>query len=191
MEIIFATHNTNKVREIRSIFPSSIQVKDLSSIGITDEIPETGNTIQENAVIKARFVYDKFGLNCFADDTGLEVDVLNGRPGVYSARYAGDNKSAAENIVKLLSGLKGQPNRSAKFKTCIAAFIDGKQYLFDGVIEGSIALSQTGTNGFGYDPIFIPEEKAITFAQMGLEEKNKLSHRAIATNKLLEFLKKV
>jgi len=191
MEIVFATHNTNKVREIRFLFPSTIHVKDLTDIGIIEEITETGNTIQENAIIKARFIYNKFKMNCFADDTGLEVDALNGRPGVYSARYAGDNKSAADNMVKLLSELKGQPHRSAKFKTCIAAIIDGKQYLFEGIIQGNIALSQTGTNGFGYDPIFVPEGYSISFAQMTLEEKNKLSHRAIAVNKLLKFLTKI
>jgi len=189
MHIVFATHNTNKVREIKPLFPSSIEIKTLTDIGITEEIPETAETIEGNALLKARFVYETTGLNCFADDTGLEVDSLNGAPGVYSARYAGENKTASDNISKLLTELNNKNNRSASFKTVIAAILDKKEYLFEGVVDGQVAVTPIGQSGFGYDPIFIPEGYDITFAQMTLEPKNALSHRSIAVKKFIEFLK--
>jgi len=189
MHIVFATHNTNKVREIKPLFPSSIEIKTLTDIGITEEIPETAETIEGNALLKARFVYETTGLNCFADDTGLEVDSLNGAPGVYSARYAGENKTASDNISKLLTELNNKNNRSASFKTVIAAILDKKEYLFEGVVDGQVAVTPIGQSGFGYDPIFIPEGYDITFAQMTLEQKNALSHRSIAVKKFIEFLK--
>jgi XTP/dITP diphosphohydrolase len=189
MNIVFATHNTNKVREIKQLFPSYVNIKTLTDIGITEEIPETEETVEGNALLKARFVYERTGSNCFADDTGLEVDSLNGAPGVYSARYAGENKTAADNIAKLLSELKNKNNRSASFKTVIAAILDKKEYLFEGIVNGQIAATPIGQSGFGYDPIFIPEGYDITFAQMTLEQKNALSHRSIAVKKFIEFLK--
>ncbi|HTA83166.1 MAG TPA: non-canonical purine NTP diphosphatase [Bacteroidia bacterium] len=189
MQLVFATHNNNKVREIKPLFPPSVSISTLTEIGINEEIPETAETIEGNAILKARFVYNTLKLNCFADDTGLEVSALNGAPGVYSARYAGEGKTASDNIAKLLYELKGKSNRSAKFKTVIAAIINGKEYLFEGLVNGNITLTAAGANGFGYDPVFMPEGLTTTFAEIPLEQKNRLSHRALAVNKFIEFLK--
>ncbi len=189
MQLVFATHNNHKVAEIKPLLPPAIKVSTLNEIGITDEIPETADTIEGNAILKARFVYNKLKCNCFADDTGLEVDAINGEPGVYSARYAGEGKSANDNIEKLLGKLKGASSRSAKFKTVIAAIIDGKEYIFEGIVHGIISELKMGEQGFGYDPVFVPDGYMISFAQMKLEEKNKISHRGLAVKKFAEFLK--
>ena len=189
MQLVFATHNNHKVSEIKPLLPPSIKVSTLNEIGIIEEIAETADTIEGNAILKARFVYDKLQCNCFADDTGLEVDAINGEPGVYSARYAGDGKSANDNIEKLLGKLKDASNRSAKFKTVIAAIIDGKEYIFEGIVHGIISEIKMGEQGFGYDPVFVPDGYMISFAQMKLEEKNKISHRGLAVKKFAEFLK--
>jgi XTP/dITP diphosphohydrolase len=189
MQLVFATHNNHKVAEIKPLFPSPISIITLTEIGITEEIPETGDTLKDNAIIKARVIHEKIKKDCFADDTGLEVDALNGEPGVYSARYAGEGKSASDNIEKLLLKLNGATNRTAKFKTVIAAIINNKEYIFEGVVEGEIAEMKLGDKGFGYDPIFIPKGYVKSFAQMTLEEKNDLSHRSIAVKKFAGFLK--
>lgn len=187
MKIYFASQNENKIREIASILPEGISV-----VGIDDvtsaELEETGATLEENALQKARFVSESTSCPAFADDTGLEVEALNGAPGVISARYAGEQKSAGDNIVKLLSELKGASNRKARFRTVIA-YVNGNQnFLFEGVVHGTIAEEPQGNAGFGYDPVFIPDGSAHTFAEMSLAEKNQCSHRARAVKKLVEFL---
>ena len=191
MKIIFASNNKNKVQEIQNQVPKSIQIVTLEEIGCTEDIAETGMTLEENAIIKANYVTEKYGLSCFADDTGLEIDALNGEPGVYSARYAGEDKNADKNMNLVLQKLSDSINRKAQFKTVIALNINNKQHLFTGVVEGDIRNEKTGTNGFGYDPIFEPENLGKTFAEMTLEEKNKLSHRGRAVEKLVEFLGKL
>jgi XTP/dITP diphosphohydrolase len=189
MKLVFATHNSNKAGEIKPLLEPYFKVTTLNEAGITEEIPETADTIEGNALLKARFVYNRLKSDCFADDTGLEVDALNGMPGVISARYAGEDKSAADNITKLLQELKPHSKRSAKFRTCIAAIINGKEYMFEGAVKGTISTEPMGKQGFGYDPVFIPEGYDMSFAQMTLEEKNRISHRAVAVNKFVEFLK--
>ncbi|HCQ30617.1 MAG TPA: non-canonical purine NTP pyrophosphatase [Flavobacteriales bacterium] len=189
-DLIFATNNENKVKEIKKLIPQNIKLLSLKRVGIEEDIPETGKTLQENALQKARYVYEKTGKDCFADDTGLQVEALNGAPGVYSARYAGEEKNADKNMDKLLSEMKGKTNRKANFTTVIALILNGKEYLFEGSVQGEIAHSKSGNEGFGYDPVFIPDEYAPkTFADIPLDEKNKISHRARAINKLVEFLK--
>ncbi len=190
MKIVFATNNENKIKEIQSMLPPNIEIISLESIGCQEEIPETADTIAENAIMKANYVTNKYGYDCFADDTGLEVDVLNGEPGVYSARYAGDQRSTEDNMTKLLFNLENAKNRNARFKTVITLNLKGEQYLFTGICKGEITLEKTGDQGFGYDPIFRPENYKETFAQLSLETKNKISHRGKATRKLIEFLKK-
>lgn len=189
-EIVFATNNQHKLEEIRSLAGPHFIIKGLSDIGCHEDIPETAGTLQGNALQKAQYVREHFGLDCFADDTGLEVDALDGRPGVYSARYAGDNHDFKANTIKLLNELKGVTNRSARFRTVIAFLTGGDQYFFDGVINGRIIEEMRGKEGFGYDPVFVPEGYDVTFAEMPLVEKNKISHRAIAAGKLGEFLRK-
>lgn len=189
MKLVFATQNQNKLREIQMLVPKGIEVISLSDLNYKDDIEETGVTLRENALLKARLIYDKFKINCFADDSGLEVEALDGAPGVYSARYAGKEQIAANNIKKLLEKMKGQTNRRAAFKTVIALVMDHKEYFFEGVIEGEITHSQMGTSGFGYDPIFKPTGHNLTFAEMSAAEKNAISHRAQAVNKLVDFLK--
>lgn len=188
MELIFCTHNENKVLEINTLLPEVFQLKSLSDYGYSDEIEETGSTLEENALIKARTIYNSFKKNCFADDSGLEVEALEGKPGVYSARYAGNQKNANDNISKLLRELEEIDNRLACFRTVIALILDGKEYLFEGIVKGEISQRPIGKNGFGYDPIFIPENQKLSFAQLSLSEKNKISHRSMAFKKLLEFL---
>ncbi|WP_127844143.1 non-canonical purine NTP diphosphatase [Psychroflexus aestuariivivens] len=189
MKLIFATHNPNKVEEIRQIMPSYIQLLSLSDIDFHEEIEETGNTIEDNAKIKAEVISKKFEIPCFADDTGLEVDALNGEPGVKSARYAGEEKNDSANRKKLLENLKDKTQRSARFKTVIS-YIDGKlEKTFTGICEGEITEKPSGNGGFGYDPIFKPSSKNQTFAEMSAEEKNSISHRALAFQKMLEFLR--
>ncbi|REH01937.1 non-canonical purine NTP diphosphatase [Flavobacterium aquicola] len=188
MKIVFATNNKNKIREIQSMLPPSIEIISLESIGCYEDIPETANTIEGNAVLKANYVTQKFGYDCFADDTGLEVDALDGEPGVFSARYAGEQKSAEDNMDKLLLNLENKDSRKAQFKTVIALNIKGEQHLFAGIARGEITKEKIGDQGFGYDPIFKPEGYLETFAQLSLETKNTISHRGKATQKLLAFL---
>lgn len=188
MKIIFASNNKNKVQEIQNQVPKSIQIVTLDEIGCTEDIAETGNTLEENAIIKANYITEKYGLPCFADDTGLEIDALNGEPGVYSARYAGEDKNADKNMDLVLEKLGISTDRKAQFKTVIALNINNEQHLFTGIVEGVIRNEKTGTNGFGYDPIFEPESFGKTFAEMSLEEKNKLSHRGRAVEQLVAFL---
>lgn len=188
MKIIFASNNKNKVQEIQNQVPKSIQIVTLDEIGCSEDIAETGTTLEENAIIKANYITEKYGLPCFADDTGLEIDALNGGPGVYSARYAGEDKNAEKNMDLVLQKLVTLKNRKAQFKTVIALNINNEQYLFTGIVEGEIRTEKTGTNGFGYDPIFEPENLGKTFAEMTIVDKNKLSHRGRAVEKLVHFL---
>lgn len=188
MKIVFATNNKNKIKEIQSMLPPSIEIISLETIGCHEEIPETANTIEGNAILKANYVTQKYGFDCFADDTGLEVDALQGEPGVFSARYAGEQKSAEDNMDKLLLNLKNSNNRNAHFKTVITLNLKGKQYLFTGIAFGEIVLERKGTAGFGYDPIFRPEGYVETFAELSLETKNEISHRGKATKELIAFL---
>ena len=188
MKIVFATHNAHKVSEVQAVLGSEYQLVTATEAGITEEIPETQPTIEGNALQKARYVYEHTGLNCFADDTGLEVEALNGAPGVYSARYAGEHVSYADNNVLLLKNLAGCENRKARFRTVIALIVDGKEYLFEGRVEGTIATEPHGEGGFGYDPLFVPEGSQLTFAEISSEAKNKISHRGRAVAKLVAFL---
>lgn len=188
MELIFASHNENKVTEIAALIGSSYSVKSLSAIGFNTEIVENGSTLTENALIKARTIYQATNKNCFADDTGLLVEVLNNEPGVFSARYAGIQKNDNDNLNLLLENLKNKSNRSANFTTVIALILDGKEYLFEGKLMGEIVTEKIGLNGFGYDPIFKPSGYGITLAQMDLIKKNTISHRAIAFQKMIDFL---
>lgn len=188
MQIVFASSNKNKIIEIQSMLPESIQILSLEDIGCLEEIPETADTIMGNAILKADYVTKKYGYDCFADDTGLEVSALNGEPGVYSARYAGEQRSSEDNMNKLLDNLSDKNNRKAQFKTVIALNINGKQQLFTGLAEGEITLEKTGNKGFGYDPIFRPLGYTETFAELSLEIKNEISHRGKATQDLIKFL---
>lgn len=188
MQLVFASNNKNKIREIQLLLPTAIQILSLEDIGCLGDIPETADTIEGNAILKANYVTEKFGYNCFADDTGLEVEALNGEPGVFSARYAGEQKDANDNMDKLLENLKDKANRNANFKTVIALNIDGKQTLFTGIIKGKIIEEKVGTNGFGYDPIFIADDYTKTFAELTIEEKSTISHRGLAVKQLVDFL---
>lgn len=188
MKLVFASNNKNKIAEIQSMLPESIKILSLEDINCLEDIPETADTIEGNAILKADYVTQKYGYDCFADDTGLEVNALNGEPGVYSARYAGEQKNADDNMNKLLEALKNEKNRSAHFKTVITLNLAGKQYLFTGIAKGEITLRKTGTNGFGYDPIFKPENYNETFAELPLEVKNKIGHRGKAVHQLIDFL---
>ncbi len=188
MKLVFASNNQNKIAEIKQMLPKSIELLSLEDISCTEDIPETADTIEGNAILKANYVTEKYGYSCFADDTGLEVEVLNGEPGVYSARYAGEQKNADDNMDKLLHNLKDKSNRKAQFKTIITLNINNEQHLFEGIIKGEIISEKRGTKGFGYDPIFIPEGFSTTFAEMEMSKKAKLSHRGIATRKLISFL---
>ncbi len=188
MKLIFATHNQHKLQEIKLLIPQSIELVSLADVNFTEDIAETGSTLKDNALMKARYIYNRFHTNCFADDSGLEVEALNDAPGVYSARYAGLQKSDADNNQKLLLELNGKPNRNACFKTVIALIIDEKEYTFEGIIKGVILSEMKGTQGFGYDPLFQPNGYHKTFAEMSTEEKSKISHRGLAVNKLVDFL---
>ena len=189
MQFVFASNNKNKILELQSMLPATITILSLESIGCFEDIPETADTIEGNAIQKANYVTEKFGYDCFADDTGLEVDALNGDPGVFSARYAGEQRNADDNMNKLLEALMFQNERKAQFKTVIALNLNGKQYLFTGIAKGEITLEKIGNQGFGYDPIFQPEGFLQTFAQLSLDVKNKISHRGKATQQLINFLK--
>lgn len=190
MKIVFATNNQHKLKEIRKICGDKIEILSLEDVKSVEDIPETGETLKENALLKARFIKDKYGYDCFADDTGLEVESLNNAPGVYSARYAGIKGDPEDNMQKLLRELEGESNRNARFRTQIALILNNKEYFFEGEIKGEITLRKRGTNGFGYDPIFQPEGFDQTFGELSDEIKNNLSHRAIATQKLTNFLLK-
>jgi len=190
MKLLFASQNQHKTEEIRAMLPVHIDLISLSDIGSDADIPETADTLVGNAILKANFVSASYNPNCFADDSGLEVDALNNAPGVLSARYAGEQKNSWDNIQKLLYELKGNLNRSAHFKTVIALNLDGQQHLFEGIIRGKITTEPNGEKGFVYDPVFIPHGHDRTFAQMEMQEKAMLSHRGRAVEKLLEFLNK-
>ena len=188
-ELVFATNNKHKLKEIRKIIPPGIEIFGLQDIGCNDDIPETADTLEGNADIKSLFVYNHFHHNCFADDTGLEVDALGGKPGVYSARYAGEDGNADNNIIKLLREMQGVSNRSAQFRTVISLVIDGKVKHFEGIVEGRILHERRGEDGFGYDPVFLPDGHDLSFAEMDLELKNSISHRGRAVRKLIAYLK--
>ncbi len=188
MKLLFATHNPHKIAEIRQLLPSWVQLVSLADLGDNKEIPETGETLQENALIKARTAFRRHGIPCFADDTGLEVEALNGRPGVYSARYAGEACTPAQNREKLLQELQGEKNRSALFRTVIALVGLPQEHLFQGVVKGEILTHEEGSEGFGYDKLFRPKGYSCTFANMSADQKNSISHRGKATQALLGFL---
>ena len=187
-QLIFATQNKNKVEEIQQQLKEGVSIKSLIDLNYTSDLEETQNTLEGNAWQKARFIYQKFGESCFADDTGLEVSALNYAPGVNSARYAGSTKDFEKNTKKVLQELKGKSNRMAQFRTVIALIFDGKEYEFEGICKGKIIESKRGDKGFGYDPIFQPMGYEQTFAEMSIEEKNKISHRGIAVRQLIDFL---
>lgn len=187
MKLVFASNNKNKIQEIQALVPNTIQIVSLEEIGCFEDIPETADTIEGNAILKANYVTEKYGYDCFADDTGLEVEALNGAPGVYSARYAGEQKDANDNMDKLLFELKDKTNRKANFKTLIALNLKGKQNIFTGIIHGKIIEEKIGTNGFGYDPIFVADGYEKTFAELSMEEKSNISHRGIAVKQLIEY----
>ena len=190
MQIVFATNNAHKLSEIRQILGHKIEVLSLSDIGCHDDIPETGTTLEANALQKARYIRDKYGYDCFADDTGLEVDALGGEPGIYSARYAGGEGHDSEaNMQKLLQKLDGEDNRAARFRTVIALLQGNEQKLFEGIVNGTITREKSGAEGFGYDPIFMPDRFAVSFAEMPMEVKNRISHRGRAVAKLTAYLK--
>ncbi len=186
-KIVFATNNLHKLDEVRSILKGKALIVSLSDIGCTDDIPETASTLEENAVLKASYIYNKFGISCFADDTGLEIEALDGRPGVFSARYAGEPSNSSNNVKKVLTEMEGQVNRTAQFRTMITYLENGEYHLFEGIVKGKIATEPRGNTGFGYDPVFIPEGYEKTFAEMSPEIKNTISHRAVAIKKLADY----
>lgn len=188
MRLLFATANQNKAIEIQQMLPDGVEIITLNDIQLEEEIPETSATIEGNAIQKATYIVNHFGIDCFADDTGLEIDCLDGEPGVYSARYAGNHKNASDNIDLVLKKMENKSNRRARFRTVIALFLNGKTHLFEGVVEGVIRKEKSGLNGFGYDPIFEPENTGCTFAEMTMEEKNTMSHRGRAFEKMIAFL---
>jgi XTP/dITP diphosphohydrolase len=188
MQLVFATNNKNKIKEINNLIGNSIELLSLDDINCLEDIPETSDTIAGNALQKAQYVFDKYGYNCFADDTGLEIESLNEEPGIYSARYAGPQRDANDNMDKVLVNLKDKQNRNAHFKTVIALIINGKKTLFEGIAKGEITETKSGSEGFGYDPIFKPKGYNITFSEMELEEKNTISHRGKAVRLLTDFL---
>lgn len=188
IKLVFATNNANKLAEVKAML-TNFEIVSLKDIGCYDDIPETAETLEGNAILKADYITKNFGLNCFADDTGLEVEALNMEPGVYSARYAGGERSSEANMQKLLSELEDKSNRTAQFRTAVALNLDGKQYVFEGICKGEILEEKTGTQGFGYDPIFKPKNYDQSFAEMSMEEKGKISHRGLAVQKLVDFLK--
>lgn len=189
-KLVFATNNRHKLEEVGDVLKGHLEILSLKEIDCFDDIPETADTLEGNALIKARHVFDNFGYDCFADDTGLEVEALGGRPGVYSARYAGEDQNAARNMEKLLRELEGSSNRRARFRTVVALIEGGKVSYFEGKIEGTIIEQQRGSAGFGYDPVFVPDGYSQTFAELGSDIKNKISHRALAIHELIQYLKK-
>ena len=191
MKLVFATHNQNKVKEVQALLPGNISLLSLTDIGCTQEIPETGKTLEENARLKANYVTKNYGFPCFADDTGLLVAILNGAPGVYSARYAGESANANANMEKILQALTAAGDRTARFETVIALNLNNEQYLYTGKIEGEIIHEKRGDKGFGYDPIFKPKGYDKTFAELPLEVKNQISHRAMAIQQLITYLNNI
>jgi len=189
MKLVFATNNKNKITEVKKMLSDEFEILSLNDIGCNEDIPETKPTLEGNASQKSHYVYEKFGYNCFSDDTGLEVEAINNEPGVYSARYAGPQRKAEDNMQKLLLELNKIKNRKARFRTVISLIINGEEHCFEGIVEGEILKQKQGIDGFGYDPIFAPEGKSISFAEMELDEKNKISHRGRAVVKLTQFLK--
>ena len=188
-KLVFATNNAHKLEEVAAILGNQVELLSLNDIGCQTDIPETAETLEGNALLKSSYIYKNYHLDCFADDTGLEVETLNGAPGVYSARYAGgEGHDAQANMLKLLHELDGKENRKAQFRTAISLILDGKEYLFEGVIKGEIIKEKRGDSGFGYDPVFMPEGYDRTFAELGNDIKNQISHRALAVQKLCEFL---
>jgi len=188
MKLVFATNNAHKLDEARQILAPDIEIIGMQEAGFTDEIDETGVTLEENALLKARTVYNSIGANCFADDTGLEVEALDGRPGVYSARYAGPGHDFSANVDKLLGELSHQTNRKARFRTAVCLIIDGKECMFEGIVDGVIQRERAGLGGFGYDPVFCPDGYLSSFAELSAEEKNAISHRGRALQKLKDFI---
>ncbi|UTW60685.1 non-canonical purine NTP diphosphatase [bacterium SCSIO 12741] len=191
MNLVFTTNNANKLKEVQNLVGSRFTIQSLQEIGFSGDIPETQNTLEGNASQKSHYIKDRYEVNCFADDTGLEVDALNGEPGVYSARYAGENCSYEDNCNKLLREMDGKENRTARFRTVISLLLNGNEYYFEGIVEGQIIEEKRGDEGFGYDPLFIPKGFDRTFSEMSLEEKNQISHRARATQKLVDFLQQL
>lgn len=190
-KLVFATNNRHKLEEVKNVVGENFEIISLKDIGCSEDIEETGITLEENALIKARYIKEKYGYDCFGDDTGLEVEVLDNAPGVYSARYAGDNHDSEANKAKLLREMDGKKNRNARFRTVIALLLNGKEYLFEGNINGLITEEEKGNSGFGYDPVFVPDGYQQTFAELGDDIKNTISHRALATNRLCEFLRQL
>lgn len=188
MTLVFASNNQNKIKEIQLLLPATIQILSLKDIGCFEDIPETAPTIEGNAILKANYVTEKYGYNCFADDSGLEVEVLNGAPGVHSARYAGEQKNDNDNMDKLLNNLENETLRKANFKTVICLNLNGAQHLFTGIVNGKIIEEKKGTNGFGYDPIFVADGYTQTFAELSIKEKSAISHRGLAVKQLVDFL---
>ncbi|HPD59689.1 MAG TPA: non-canonical purine NTP diphosphatase [Paludibacteraceae bacterium] len=187
-KLVFATNNLHKLQEVKAILDGKVQIQSLSEIGCLDEIPETADTLEGNALLKAKFVYDRFQLDCFADDTGLEIEALGGEPGVFSARYAGLEHDSYKNRMKVLRLMEQQTNRKAQFRTVIALVLQGKEYLFEGKVEGIITREPRGEGGFGYDSIFVPNGYEQTFAELSAEQKNQISHRAHAVKKFADFI---
>jgi len=190
-KLVFATNNAHKLAEVRAILEPNFTIVSLADLNCTDDIPETANSLEGNALLKAKYIHDKFGLDCFADDTGLEIDAMGGRPGVYSARFAGIENNASENMYKVLRILGDNPNRAASFRTVIVLFYGTNISFFEGRIDGSISAHPRGENGFGYDPIFVPDEYLVSFAQLNADEKNKISHRALAVKELVNHLRQI
>lgn len=189
-KFVFATNNAHKLEEVTAILGDKIELLSMKDIHCHADIPETADTLEGNALLKARYIFENYNMDCFADDTGLEVEALNGAPGVYSARYAGDAHNSEANMRKLLQDMEGIENRKAQFRTVFALIINGKEHLFEGIVKGEITKHRCGSSGFGYDPVFIPEGYTQTYAEMGNTLKNKISHRVLATNKLCNFLSK-
>lgn len=190
-EFVFATNNLHKLLEVQHLLGDKFKLLSLKEISVYEDIPEDHDTLEKNALQKAWYIYNKTNRNCFADDTGLEVDALDGKPGVYSARYAGEGKNPKDNIIKLLCELNGISNRKAQFRTVVALIIDGEERLFEGIVTGQIIEKERGVDGFGYDPVFLPDGYSLTFAEMDLAQKNQISHRARAVNALVDFLQKL
>ena len=189
-KFVFATNNAHKLEEVTAILGDKIELLSMKDIHCNADIPETADTLEGNALLKARYIFENYHLDCFADDTGLEVEALNGAPGVYSARYAGDAHNSEANMHKLLQDMEGMEKRKVRVRTVFALIVNGKEHLFEGIVKGEITKHRHGTSGFGYDPVFIPEGYTQTYAEMGSELKNKISHRAVATDKLCNFLSK-
>lgn len=190
-KLVFATNNDHKLRELRQILSSEFELLSLNDIGCADDIPETGNTLEANAAQKSFYIWDKYGIDCFADDTGLEIEALGNEPGVYSARYAGEGRNATDNMLKVLEKMKNETNRNARFRCVISLILDGKERQFEGIVEGKILTEKHGDAGFGYDPIFMPDGFKQSFAEMSADDKNRISHRGRAVMKLVDYLKNI